>query len=135
DAANPVRVQTLGSAENKGLTVLGSLFAEYEIIEGLTFRSQAGLDYYKYNNNNFIPSYNDDSSGGTHQMGFAQIQKNSGTNQSLTLPNSVSYRFDITDLHNFEILAFAEHQNIDNEDDNESRQDAISNEVEELYIN
>lgn len=135
DAANPVRVQTLGSAENKGLTFLGSLFAEYEIIEGLTFRSQAGLDYYKFNNNNFIPSYNDDSSGGTHQMGFAQITKNSGTNQSLTLTNSLNYQFDIADLHNFEILALAEDQNVDSESVNASSQNAITDDVEELSLN
>jgi len=135
DAANPVRVQTLGSAENKGLTFLGSLFAEYEIIEGLTFRSQAGLDYYKFNNNNFIPSYNDDSSGGTHQMGFAQITKNSGTNQSLTLTNSLNYQFDKADLHNFEILALAEDQNVDSESVNASSQNAITDDVEELSLN
>ena len=35
DAANPVRVQTLGDAVNKSITILGSLFAEYEIFDDL----------------------------------------------------------------------------------------------------
>ncbi|UJH90642.1 SusC/RagA family TonB-linked outer membrane protein [Antarcticibacterium sp. 1MA-6-2] len=135
DAANPVRVQTLGNALNKGLTVLGSLFAEYEIIDGLTFRSQAGLDYYKFNNDSFIPSYNDDSSGATHQSGFAQITKNSGTNQSLTLTNSLTYKFDVADLHNFEILALAEDQRIDSESLDASSQNPITDDVEEVSLN
>lgn len=135
DAANPVRVQTIGSAVNKGLTVLGSFFAEYEIIEDLVFKSQVGLDYYKFNNNNFIPSYNDDSNGATHQFDFAQITKNSGTNQSLTLTQSLNYKFDIDDLHNFEILALAEDQTIDSESLNASSQNPITDDVEELSLN
>ena len=135
DAENPVRVQTLGNAVNKGLTILGSIFAEYEIIDGLVFKSQAGLDYYKYNNDLFIPSYNDDSNGATHQFNFAQITKNSGTNQSLTLTNSLTYKFDVADLHNFEILALAEDQRVDNESLNASSQNPITDDVEELSLN
>jgi TonB-dependent starch-binding outer membrane protein SusC len=135
DAANPVRVQTLGSAENRGITILGSLFAEYEIIEGLVFRSQAGLDYYQYKNDNFIPSYNDDSVGATHQFAFARITKNSGTNQSLTLTNSLNYKFDVADVHNFEILALAEDQMVDIESLNASSQNPITDDVEELSLN
>ncbi len=135
DAANPVRVQTIGSAVNKGLTILGSFFAEYEIIEDLVFKSQVGLDYYKFNNDNFIPSYNDDSNGATHQFDFAQITKNSGTNQSLTLTQSLNYKFDIDDLHNFEILALAEDQTIDSESLNASSQNPITDDVEELSLN
>ncbi|MDT0649398.1 SusC/RagA family TonB-linked outer membrane protein [Autumnicola edwardsiae] len=135
DAENPVRVQTLGSAENKGITILGNLFAEYEILDGLVFKSQAGLDYYKYNDDIFIPSYNDDSAGATHQFDFAQITKNSGTNQSLTLTQSLNYKFDIADLHNFEILALAEDQRIDSESLNASSQNPITDDVEELSLN
>ncbi|GHA25691.1 SusC/RagA family TonB-linked outer membrane protein [Salinimicrobium marinum] len=135
DAENPVRVQTLGNSVNKGLTILGSIFAEYEIIDGLVYRSQAGLDYYKFNNDLFIPSYNDDSNGATHQFNFAQITKNSGTNQSLTLTNSLTYKFDVADLHNFEILALAEDQRVDNESLNASSQNPITDDVEELSLN
>jgi len=135
DADNPVRVQTLGNATNRGLTVLGSFFAEYEVIEGLVFRSQVGLDYYKFNNDNFIPSYNDDSNGATHQFEFAQITKNSGTNQNLTLTNSLNYKFDIDDLHNFELLALAEDQRIQTENLNASSQNPITDNVEELSLN
>lgn len=135
DAANPVRVQTLGSAENKGVTLLGSLFAEYEIIDGLIFKSQAGLDYYKYNNEIFIPSFNDDSAGATGAIGYAQITKNSGTNQSLTLTNSLNYKFDVADLHNFEILVLAEDQRIDSESLDASSQNPITDDVEELSLN
>ncbi|MDT0687687.1 SusC/RagA family TonB-linked outer membrane protein [Autumnicola psychrophila] len=135
DAANPIRVQTIGSAVNKGVTILGSLFAEYEIIDGLVFKSQAGLDYYKYNNDTFIPSYNDDSIGSTGSIAFAQITKNSGTNQSLTLTQSLNYKFDVADLHNFEILALAEDQRIDSESLDANSQNPISDEVEQVSNN
>lgn len=132
DAENPVRVQTLGDAVNKGITILGSIYGELELFEGLVFKSQVGLDYYKYNNNSFIPSYNDDSNGATHQFSYSQITKNSGTNQSLTFTNSLNYKFDINDLHNFELLLLAEDQQIDGESLNASSQNPISNEVKEL---
>ena len=132
DAANPVRVQTLGDAVNKSITILGSLFAEYEIIDDLVFKSQVGLDYFKFNNDIFIPSYNDDSIGATNSIGFAQITKNSGTNQSLTFTNSLNYKLDINDLHNFELLLLAEDQRIDSESLNAFSQNPISDEVDQV---
>lgn len=134
DAENPVRVQTLGNAENKAISVIGSIYAEYEIIDDLTFKSQVGLDYNNYKNSNFIPSYNDDSDGGTHTFGFAQITKNTGIFQSLTFTNSLNYKKTFAEYHNVEFLLLTEKQEIKNENINASSQNPISDEVNQLSL-
>ena len=134
DAENPVRVQTLGSAVNKSVSIIGGLFGEYEIIDGLNFKTQVGLDYSNYNNEVFIPSYNDDSNGGTHTIGYAQITKNTGTFQSLTYTNSLNYKKTFADSHNVEVLLLAEKQQIKNSNINASSQNPISDEVDQLSL-
>jgi TonB-linked SusC/RagA family outer membrane protein len=135
DAANPVRVQTLGEAINKSVSIIGSVFGEYEIIDGLTFRSQVGLDYSNFKNSNFIPSYNDDSEGGaTGSIAYAQITKNTGIFQSLTFTNSFNYKKTLADIHNFEFLLLSEQQEIKNENVNANSQNLISDEVNQLSL-
>lgn len=134
DAENPVRIQSLGETENKELAIVGSLFGEYEIIDGLTFRTQIGLDYRSVNFNEFIPSYDDDSEGGTHQIAFAQITKNRATFQSLTFTNSLNYKRTFADFHNLELLLLTEQQQIINENVNASSQDPISDEVNQVSL-
>ncbi|MEH6406229.1 MAG: TonB-dependent receptor [Leeuwenhoekiella sp.] len=130
DAANPVRVQTLGVAINKSVSIQGSLFGEYEIIDGLVFRSQLGLDYNNYKNSIFIPSYNEGM--GTNTTAFAQITKNTGLFQSVSFTNSFNYKKTFADVNNFELLVLAEQQEIKNENVNASSQNPISDEVDQL---
>ncbi|WP_031425580.1 SusC/RagA family TonB-linked outer membrane protein [Flavimarina sp. Hel_I_48] len=134
DAVNPVRAQTLGEAINKSVSITGSVFGEYKIVEGLTFRSQVGLDYSNFKNSNFIPSYNDDSLGATHFFDFAQITKNTGIFQSLTFTNSFNYKKTVADIHNFEFLLLSEQQEIKNESINATSQNPISDEVNQLSL-
>ncbi|HEA31538.1 MAG TPA: TonB-dependent receptor [Leeuwenhoekiella sp.] len=134
DAENPVRVQTLGEAINKSVSIIGSVFGEYEIVDGLTFRSQVGLDYSNFKNSNFIPSYNDDSLGATHFFDFAQITKNTGIYQSLTFTNSFNYKKTFADVHNLEFLLLSEQQEIKNENINATSQNPISDEVNQLSL-
>ncbi|MFI1744574.1 SusC/RagA family TonB-linked outer membrane protein [Thalassobellus sediminis] len=132
DAENPVRILKHGSAINKSLSLIGSVFAEYEIIEGLNFKTEFGLDYYNFNNNRFIPSYNDDSLGGTHQQTFAAITKNSGTGTTLIFTNSLNYNKTIADSHNFELLLLAEKFGYKRESINASSRNAVSDEVNQV---
>lgn len=135
DAANPVRVQTLGEAVNKSVSIIGSVFGEYEIIDGLTFRSQVGLDYSNFKNSNFIPSFNDDSEGGaTGSIGFAQITKNTGIFQSLTFTNSLNYKKTFADVNNFEFLLLSEQQEIKNESVNANSQNSITDDINQVSL-
>ena len=134
DAENPVRVQTLGDAVNKTLGIIGNIYAEYEIIEGLNFKSQVGLDYYTYNNSNFTPSYNDDSVEGstTHAQNYANIQRDSGSGQTIIFDNSLTYNTTIKDKHNFEILALVEKYEGKNQSQSAGSRNAVTDEVDQL---
>ncbi|MBL4879730.1 MAG: TonB-dependent receptor [Oleispira sp.] len=134
DAENPIRVQTLGSQVNKSSSIIGSLFGEFEILKGLKFKSQVGLEYRNFNNNTFRPSYNDDSEGATHSSSFAAITKNSGLRKSILLTNSLNYSTSFNDIHNLEVLVLAEKQetrddilNTNSENPITDEQDQVSN--------
>ncbi|PKA98599.1 TonB-linked SusC/RagA family outer membrane protein [Flavobacteriaceae bacterium MAR_2009_75] len=132
DAENPIRVQTLGSHVNKSSAIIGSLFGEFEIIEGLTFKSQVGLEYRNANTDIFRPSYNDDSEGATHASDFAAITKNSTQRKSIILTNSLNYNKTFNDVHNFDVLLLAEKQ--DRTDDllNSNSQNPITNDIDQV---
>lgn len=132
DAENPIRVQTLGEQINRSSTILGSLFGEFEIMEGLKFKSLVGLEYRNFNNNTFRPSYNDDSEGATHSSDFAAITKNSGLRKSITVTNSLNYSTTFNDLHNLEVLVLAEKQETIDERLNANSQNPISNEINQV---
>lgn len=110
DAENPVRVQTLGDYQNSNTSVIGNIFAEYEVLEDLTFRSQVGLDFFEFKNRGFLPSYNDDSVQGstTHALDFATIERSSGRGQTIIFNNSLKYKKTFGDSHNVEALVFVE---------------------------
>ncbi len=132
DAENPVKVLRLGEAQDKSFGLIGNVYAEYEIIEGLTYKSQVGLDYFNFNSNRFIPSYNTDSFGGTHQQTFAAITKNSSSGQTIIFTNSLTYNKTFADLHNFEFLLLTEKFESKGNDVNANSRNAVSNDINEL---
>jgi TonB-linked SusC/RagA family outer membrane protein len=133
DAENPVRVMELGSAENKSINLIGSLFAEYELIDKITVKTQVGLDYRNFKNSIFIPAYSDDETN-TNAIDFAQITKNTGIFQSLTYTNSILYEDTFGDSHNFEFLLLSEVQGIKTENINASSQNPVSSEINRLSL-
>jgi len=133
DAENPVRVQSITNAVNKNTSIIGNIFAQYEIIEGLVFKTQVGLDYFTFGNNSFTPAYNDDSEGtGTGQLTYANIIKNTGTGQTVLWTNSLNYQKTFGENHNFEFLLLSERTETTYEQINANSRNAISNEVEQL---
>jgi TonB-linked SusC/RagA family outer membrane protein len=133
DAENPIRVQSLPNALNRTTAIIGNIFASYEIIEGLVFKSQVGLDYFTFKNTNFTQSYNDDSEGtGTHTQPYANIVKNTGIGQTILWTNSLNYKKTFGDNHNFEFLLLSETNNPTFEAINASSRNAITNEVDQL---
>lgn len=134
DAENPVRVQTLGEAVNKTLGIVGSIYAEFEILDGLNFKSQVGLDYFTFNNSRFLPSFSDDSVIGstTHAQPFAAITRNNGQGQTIIYNNSLRYNKTIADLHNFELLALVEKFEGKFTSQNASSRNAVTDEVDQL---
>jgi len=110
DSENPVRIQTHQQSVNKTLGIIGNIYASLEIIEGLNFKTQVGLDYFTFNGSSFTPTYSDDSVIGstTHAQDFASYGRNSQVGQTLIYTNSLTYNKTIGEKHNFELLALAE---------------------------
>lgn len=133
DAENPVRVQSISNVLNRTTAIIGNIFAQYEIIDGLVFKTQVGLDYYTFNNQTFTPAYNDDSEGtGTGQLAYANIIKNTGTGQTILYTNSLNYDKTFGDNHNFEFLLLAENTLTTYEQINANSRNEITNEVDQL---
>ncbi|AUP77900.1 TonB-dependent receptor [Flavivirga eckloniae] len=110
DAENPVRIQTHATSVNKTLGIIGNIYAELELMKGLNFKSQVGLDYFTFDSNTFTPSFNDDSVEGstTHAQNFASYNRNHSQGQTIIFTNSLTYNTTIAEIHNIEILALAE---------------------------
>ncbi len=132
DAENPVRIQKNGSRLNRATSIFGSVFGEYEILTGLKFRSQFGLEYNHNSTDNFIPSYNDDSNGqSTHSQPFAAITKNRSIFRRFLYTNSLNYNFTVGEGHNFDVLALIEKNEAFFEQLNTSSQNGVTNEIQQ----
>jgi TonB-dependent starch-binding outer membrane protein SusC len=134
DAENPVRiVNKYGDVQNT-LDLLGSVYAEVEIIKGLKFRSVAGLEDIRLIDNQFQPAWNDDNlpGGATHSNANAIIGKNMSNYQSLIYTNSLTYSKTFAEKHNLDLLGVIEYATIDRAFTNASSQNTISSDVQEL---
>lgn len=132
DAENPVRLLELNTYERKSTDILGNIYAELDIVDGLKFKSVAGLQSIILNNNNFYPSYNDDNLGSTHSNGSARIYKATSSYTSLIFTNSFSYVKTFAERHNLEVLALMEYSSTLNEQTTAASENAISNDVNQL---
>ncbi len=134
DAENPVRVQTLGDNNNRNLGVIGNIYGEYEIAEGLKFRTQVGLDFYTGYSEQFTPAFNDDNVVGsaTHAQAFAAIGRGTSQGQALIFDNSLTYIKTFAERHNIEVLALAEEYKSKNRGFGANTRNTITNEIKEL---
>ncbi len=106
DAENPVRVLAHPQNTQTRTNLLGNIYAEYEIIEGLKARGQAGLDWWAFNNDNFVPSF----SGEPTSVPFAVIGKGNGTHRQVTAFSQLNYIKSLG-LHNIDVLLLSEYNN------------------------
>ncbi|WP_299895100.1 TonB-dependent receptor [uncultured Aquimarina sp.] len=137
DAENPVRVQTLGESINKTLGIIGNIYAEYEFLPGLSYRSQVSLDYFQFNNRSFIPSYDDDSVPGstTHARTFAEIGRFTQQGQTIMLTNSLKYKTTIADVHHIELLGLVENFMQKSENFGAGSRNLVTDEVDQIVDN
>ncbi|UII19901.1 SusC/RagA family TonB-linked outer membrane protein [Fulvivirga ligni] len=132
DAENPVRVLELGRRERRGVALLGNVFAELEIIDGLKARSQVGSEYKTFEYSSFTPSYNDDPEGATHTVNYANIRLSDGSLFRTTFTNSLSYSKSINKVHNIEVLALSEQVSTRTTLINTYSRNYISNDVDQV---
>jgi TonB-linked SusC/RagA family outer membrane protein len=77
---------------------LGNVFAQYDIIPGLSFRSELGLDVINQDEDQYLARVTSRNSGPTN--GFALSAHT--TNARFTINNFFSYRKTIAEMHNVE---------------------------------
>ncbi len=133
DAENPVRIMKLNSRQRNTLELLGNLYGELDIVKGLKFRTNIGLQSQSLRDDQFFPTYNDDNLGSnTHQATFANIYKNQANYTALIFTNSLNYSLKINDVHNFEALALTEYSDVQSKVLNANSHNLISNDIREL---
>ncbi|MGB8359265.1 MAG: TonB-dependent receptor [Bacteroidales bacterium] len=133
DAENPVRIMELNTRKVKTLDILGNIYGELDIVKGLKFRTNLGLQDERVLNNQFFPTYNDDNLGGsTHQSTYANIYKSQATYNSFLFTNSLTYDLTLAEKHNFELLALTEYSAVHSTFLNANSHNNITNLVEEL---
>jgi|WetSurMetagenome_2_1015567.scaffolds.fasta_scaffold04445_2 TonB-dependent starch-binding outer membrane protein SusC len=133
DAENPVRIMELNSRKQNTLYILGNLYGELDLLKGLKFRTNLGLQDERIVNNQFYPSFNDDNLGGnTHQSTFANIVKNQAGYDAFLFTNSLTYNVTLAAKHNFELLALTEYSAVHSTVENASSHNKITDKVEQL---
>lgn len=77
----------------------GNAYLQINPVDGLTIRSQGGIDAYdRRTSEKQMPSYKASLYNGN-------IRESFGRNVTLTTTNTIEYKFDLTDAHNFTVLA------------------------------
>jgi len=132
DAENPVRIMKLNTLHNVTTSIIGNVYGEFEIIDGLKFKSVAGLEDIGLQMNQFYPMYNDDNLGGTHSAASATIVKNKSTYRSLIYTNSLNYTKTLADVHNVEVLLLSEYSTIDKTQTALQSQNTITSAIDQL---
>ncbi|MEM9830549.1 MAG: TonB-dependent receptor [Bacteroidota bacterium] len=101
-------IALLKDAENTRDNILGSLNAEYEIIEGLTYNLRLSLDYENGREYLFTPTYNISNSD-VGQNPVADLRDLRYTDVSTIIENIITYERQFGD-HSVSILAAASQQ-------------------------
>ncbi|MEL7162255.1 MAG: SusC/RagA family TonB-linked outer membrane protein, partial [Bacteroidota bacterium] len=102
---NPVAAQTLVDRTGTTNRILGNVFAEYEIINGLNLRVNLGADQSSFRNRTFAPFF--DLGTGEAVVSLedgAEVAENLGNNLSLLLENTLNFQRNVNG-HSIDLLA------------------------------
>lgn len=104
DAENPVRLQTISDNVTETMKVLGSIYASFEVIDGLDLKFLYGFDRATSENNIHRPSFDE----GINQRTAAYIEQSTNIFNSDTYTGSINYKKTFSEKHNVEALFVAE---------------------------
>ncbi|MCF6224026.1 MAG: TonB-dependent receptor [Flavobacteriaceae bacterium] len=137
DPRNPVRGVELPTRDNTSNNFLGNAYVSYEIIEGLTLKTDFAISTVNWWNETFDPSYNDNENdgGGQHTRLWAIITKDTGRSTSFNWTNSLDYSKTFNDVHNFNGLLIAEMQQVDGVTLNTTSTNPVTDELENISNN
>ncbi len=98
---NPIQVINEEEDNTTGTNIIGNIYAEYEIFEGLKFRSSFGPDIRINQRNRYVPG-TIPSRANSDLGGFGRIDKTSFI--SYLNENTLSYTKDFNENHNLDLL-------------------------------
>jgi len=102
DANNPVGVAELFDDETTRYRILGTVYGEYEIIDGLKYRLNVGGDIILSNRYSFRPIYN---FGDRRSQPFASLSEQNTLSVSPLIENTLSYNKNFGTQHSLEVIA------------------------------
>ncbi|MBS2100374.1 SusC/RagA family TonB-linked outer membrane protein [Carboxylicivirga linearis] len=98
--ANPIEQIMLNENKNNTLKIVGGVFFDVELAKNLVFKTNLGADFYDYRSYGFL---HPDSEWG---RGFnGKITEGFRRNFRLTPTNTLRYKFQIAEKHDFNVLA------------------------------
>ena len=102
DANNPVGVAEMFDDQTTRYRILGTVFGEYEIIDGLKYKLSLGGDIIASNRYSFRPIY---QFGDRRSQPFATLSENNGLSVSPLIENTLTYSKNFGTQHSFEAVA------------------------------
>ncbi|WP_299555304.1 TonB-dependent receptor [Seonamhaeicola sp.] len=109
--ANELALASLIEDTRKREQVLANLAPSYEIIPGLVYKLNLGMEYNVENRFTFRPTYElNNTSPGTNEV--ADLSETSTISKNYLVENTLNYKFNVG-KHNFDILGGATYQKID----------------------
>ncbi|WP_394750568.1 SusC/RagA family TonB-linked outer membrane protein [Spongiimicrobium salis] len=106
NARNQLRVQDSDDNLNRFTSLIGSLYAEYDLPYGFKFRSQYGLDAFFSFQDNIQRAF----SVGEFSRDITSINKGRASQISRIFTNSLSFNKTFAEVHNFEATLVSERQ-------------------------
>lgn len=107
--ANQIGINQIIQNFNRNIRLLGGVYGELEIVDGLKFRSAASIDFNMFRNDSWRPEYL------VAEMGLNrpgnQFDDTRGENQTQVFTNTMNYNRQLG-KHNLDVLAGLEYQNI-----------------------
>ncbi|MCG8582369.1 MAG: TonB-dependent receptor [Bacteroidales bacterium] len=97
--ANPIEQLEMNDNDNNTLKIVGGVFLDIELLKGLRFKTNVGVDFYDFTSNAYLSP---ESEWGASPNG--KVSRVFTRNFRITPTNTLTYRFKIRDNHDFSIL-------------------------------
>lgn len=127
---NPIREAALNNQRNGTYNIIGSLFADIEIIEGLTFHTEWGGEVQFEDNKNFVVAYEEY----INFNAVNRLNRSYGNQYQLQARNFLTFDKTIAEDHKLTLLAGTDLQDFHQENFSTSRQDFVNQEDENLWF-
>ena len=100
DIVNPIGKATIEENQIEGYNLLGSVYGEYEIIEGLKFKSTAGLKLNLWKERSWTPKYDWDPT----PKDLAELYEKFNRKTNWTWDNTLTYSRVFNDIHSLNVM-------------------------------